>query len=147
MAPARRDHAVTLIELLVTLAVVGTLAGLAYPAFRMQLLRAHRSEAIETLLRGAAAQERYMLATGRYATTLADSSTADGLPMSADSSGGRYRLTLVAQPATSFLLRVTPRPGSGQEDDRHCMAFTLRADGLHGATDDEGRDSTPDCWG
>jgi len=147
MAPARRDHAVTLIELLVTLAVVGTLAGLAYPAFRMQLLRAHRSEAIETLLRGTTDRERYMLATGRYATTLADGSTADGLPMSANSSGGRYRLTLEAQSATSFLLRVTPRPGSGQDDDRHCMAFTLRADGSRGATDDEGRDSTPDCWG
>ena len=147
MAPARRDHAVTLIELLVTLAIVGTLAALAYPAFRAQLLRAHRTEAIEMLLRAAAAQERYMLAYGRYATSLADGGAADGLPISLHSSGGRYRLTLEAQPATSFLLRVTPRPGSGQDDDRHCMVFTLRADGLRGATDDEGRDSTPDCWG
>lgn len=147
MAPARRDRAVTLVELLVTLAVVGTLAGLAYPAFRLQLLRAHRTEAIEMLLRAAAAQERYMLATGRYATTLAAGDAADGLPISAHSFGGRYRLALEARPATSFLLRVTPRPGYGQDDDRQCAEFTLRADGLRAATDDEGRDSTRDCWG
>lgn len=147
MAPARRDRAVTLVELLVALAIVGTLAGLAYPAFRLQLLRAHRTEAIELLLRAAAAQERYMLANGRYATTLADGDAADGLPMSVYSSGGRYRLALETRPAASFLLRVTPRPGYGQDDDRRCAAFTLRADGFRAAADDEGRDSTRDCWG
>ena len=39
----------TLLELLVTLALVGILAALAYPSYQATLLRAHRTEAIDAL--------------------------------------------------------------------------------------------------
>lgn len=146
MAPARRGRGVTLLELLVVLALAGILAGIAYPSYRAQLLRAQRLEAVEALLAAAAAQERFQLAHGRYADRLA-AEGEDGLPMPRLTNGGHYGLELVVPGPADFLVRAVPRAGSGQEDDRRCQELWIRADGRRGATDRDGRDSSRYCWG
>lgn len=146
MAPARRDRGVTLLELLVTLAVIGLLGSIAYPTYRAQLLRAHRSEAIEALLAAAAAQERHFLAQGRYAGGF-DATDASALPLPAITRGGRYRLQVQLPGPADYVINATPRRGSGQEDDRRCSEWSVHADGRRSARDAQGADSTAACWG
>ena len=146
MARARRQRAVTLLEMLLALALAGVLAAIAYPTYRAQLLRANRLEAIEALLAAAAAQERFHLAHGRYADRFASDDEA-GLRVPAVTGGGRYELSLATPAPADFIVQVRPRPGSGQEDDWRCIEIWIRADGRRGARDHRGDDSTQACWG
>jgi type IV pilus assembly protein PilE len=136
---------VTLLEMLLVVALAGILAAIAYPSYRAQLLRANRLEAIEALLAAAAAQERFHLAHGRYADRFAAGDDG-GLRVPAVTGSGRYELDLATPAPAEFIVRVTPRPGSGQEEDRRCSEIWIRADGRRGARDDLGGDSTLACW-
>jgi type IV pilus assembly protein PilE len=149
MAPARHHVGVTLLELLVTLALVGILAALAYPSYRGSLLRAHRIEAIDALLAVAAAQERFHVQHGRYAWRLDDGtdSPEQGLNIAAVTIGGHYQLGLTDATPTDFVATATPRAGSGQEADERCSRFSIHANGRRSAADRHGTDTTWHCWG
>lgn len=146
MAQAR-NRGLTLIELLVALVVAATLAAIALPGYRAQVLRAHRFEAMEALLSAAAAQERFHLAHGRYATWL--SGEGDGEPTLAVAPvtpGGRYRLELREAGAGRYRAQARPVSGRGQDADTRCAVFEIEASGRRGARDAAGRDSTQECW-
>jgi type IV pilus assembly protein PilE len=137
---------VTLLELLVTLALVGVLGGIAYPSYRQQVLRAHRLDAIEALLAVAAAQERFHIAHGRYAERFAAGSEP-GLRLPPVTAGGRYELSVSVPEPESFIAAARPRHGSGQEADERCSELSIRADGARRALDRRGVDTTDACWG
>jgi len=149
MASARHDSGLSLLELLVTLALVGLLATLAYPSYRGTLLRAHRLEAIDALLGVAAAQERFYILHGRYASQLDDGSASSqpGLAVAAITSGGHYRLAVAASGIADFTATATALEGSGQEADERCSLFSIRANGQRRAEDRGGQDTTRPCWG
>lgn len=145
MAPARHRRGVTLLELLVTLALVGLLAGLAYPSYRGHLVRAHRIEAIEALLAIAAAQERFHLQHGHYAEGF-EPTVTPGLPLPPVTGGARYELRVSTAPPSRYAARASPRPGSGQDQDGRCREFGLDDSGRRWAADSLGQDSTEACW-
>lgn len=144
MAPAA-ERGVTLMELLVAVAIVGILSALAYPGFRGQLLRAHRTEAMTSLLALAAAQERYFLTHRAYATGLEGSQ--GGLPISPRTANGRYRLSVSGDSSGGYLASATALPDGPQAADRQCLTLTLDASGTRRAYAASGEDSTAACWG
>jgi type IV pilus assembly protein PilE len=139
----------TLLELLVTLALVGILATLAYPSYQATLLRAHRTEAIDALLGLAAAQERFHIQHGRYASRLDDGGETlePTLGISTVTAGGRYQLTLDEISLADFTATASVRKGSGQEADERCSRLSVRANGQRMAQDRRGGDTTRYCWG
>ena len=149
MATAR-ERGVTLLELLVGLVVGATLAALALPSYRQQLLRAYRFEAMEALLAASTAQERFHLGHGRYAAWLGDDASAPpgepALPLASTSRGGRYRLELAEAGATGFRALARPVAGRGQDADAACAVFEIAASGRRSARDAAGRDATRECW-
>jgi len=60
----------TLIELLIAIAIVGILAGVAYPSYTQYLLESRRIEAQSILIEIANRQEMYYLDNHSYATNL-----------------------------------------------------------------------------
>ncbi len=55
----RRQQGFSLIELLIAMAVVGILAGIAYPSYQNYVLRSNRTEAQNTLLEILAKQQNF----------------------------------------------------------------------------------------
>lgn len=145
MAPTAADRGVTLLELLIALAIAAILAAIAYPSYRQHLVRAHRTEAIQSLLAVAAEQERHHLAHGRYAERFRTADEA-GLAIPPVTATGMYRLDLEETGLADFLAVATPVADGPQAADRRCARFTMHANGRRMAFDDEGRDMTRECW-
>ena len=62
----RLQRGVTLIELLITVAIVAIIAAVAIPSYNNYVLRAHRTEAKSALLSMAAAEERFYSTNNAY---------------------------------------------------------------------------------
>ena len=69
MARRRIPRGVTLIELLVAVALVAILAGVAYPAYTHHLVRSHRASAQTVLSDIAQRQQQYLMDNRAFATT------------------------------------------------------------------------------
>jgi type IV pilus assembly protein PilE len=66
-----------LLELMIAMLVVAVLLGLAIPSYRQYVSRAHRAEAVRTLLAAASCQERIRAQSGYYDTARCASGLAD----------------------------------------------------------------------
>lgn len=70
--PRRRAIGVTLIELVITLAILGILATVSYASYSNYILKANRSVAKGALLDAATRQERFYASNRRYATSMSE---------------------------------------------------------------------------
>lgn len=138
----------TLIELMITVAIVGILAAIAYPSYQNYILRSHRSEGMALLSEAAARMERYYAQNSTYATAsfkglgLTSDANATGL----DSPNKYYSLRLVNLAATTYNLSVVPQ--NAQASDK-CGTLTLDSTGLRGAagtTADKDAATVTNCW-
>ena len=65
-----KNRGFTLLELLIVIAIIGILAGVAYPSYMQYLLKSKRSEAQSILIELANRQEMYYLDHHQYAADL-----------------------------------------------------------------------------
>ncbi len=70
----------TLVELLITIVVIGVLVSIAYPSYSQYLLKSRRAEAQQVLMDVALRQQQLLLDTKRYADNFA--ATGATLPAS-----------------------------------------------------------------
>lgn len=118
---SRKQSGFTLIELLITVAIIGTIAALAYPSYQQYMLRSARSDAHVGLVRLAALQERFYLVNNRYgADAEVPGVTDNGLyVLSTTLVGSGYTLTADGS-------------GSNQANDTGCVQITLTSAGQRG---------------
>lgn len=139
----RPNRGFTLLELMITVAIVAILAAVALPSYREQIRKTHRADGRHALMQFATAQERFYTNCNGYAKTLNGApGSCEGLGASAASvasEAGFYSISLESDGVTFTL---TASPQHGQEDDLKCDALTLTDSGLKGAT---GTDPT-ECW-
>ena len=103
----------TLIELMITVAVIGILAAIAYPSYMESVAKSRRSNAEGALAGFANAMERHYTETGAY-TGAASGGGNTGSPASSvypsqsplDGSTKYYNLTISAATATMRPLRM-----------------------------------------
>src|SRR5688500_5368615 len=79
MKQNRRIRGMTLLELMITVGIIGILAAISYPSYRGQMIRTHRTEGTSALQQLAARQERYYSNNSQYAPNLAALGIADPL--------------------------------------------------------------------
>lgn len=133
---AERAHGFTLIELMITVAIVAILAAIAYPSYQNHVLRTHRAAAKACLSEYGQFMERY------YTTNMSYVDADAGGPPGCASEGGldqRYTIALVGEPTRStYLLRATAI--GPQAKDAKCATMTLNQAGHRDATD------VAACW-
>lgn len=137
----------TLIELMITVAIVGILAALAYPSYEEYVAKSRRNEATNALLTGAQALERYYSANGRYTTTANGNLLPLVYPTQVPENGNAYYTVAPtgAPTANSFTLRAQ-RTGLMSGDP--CGDFTLDQAGQVAIVNKPGGSSKSlaDCW-
>ncbi len=141
----RRMTGVTLIELMIVIIVVATLAAIAVPSYRQYVLRSHRVEAKTALLNLAAAQEKFYLVNNDYAESgeLTPAPPA-GLGLSGTTERGWYTVAITASSATAFTATATATGTQTADDD--CRVFGINSQGVRTATNASSGDSTATCW-
>jgi type IV pilus assembly protein PilE len=149
----KRSSGFTLLELLITVVVIGILAAIAIPSYSAYITRGQRAAAKAALEQGAQFLERIYTGSGCYDFGNAADCTARGgtsavsLPAAltvAPTDGGpaTYAITVDFTPAAGFaagqyfILTATPTV-----TDTDCGALTLNNTGEKGAT------NPATCWG
>lgn len=135
---ARSAAGFTLLEVMITVVIVGILAAIAYPSYQEYVLRSNRAEGMAMLNDAAARQERYYAQTNAYITATDDIGKL-GLS-STNSQTGKYSLS-VGSGGGGYTLTATPQ--GAQANDTKCGNLTLNAQGTKGKS---GSSSTNDCW-
>jgi type IV pilus assembly protein PilE len=125
----------TLIEVMVVVAIIAILAGVALPSYQEHVRKSRRVDAKETLTRLATQQERYFFQNSRYARTLAE------LQVTNTSPEGWYTISIDnvcdQNQCNNFTLKAVPAEGPQKNDS--CKEFTLDHTLKQDAT-------KPDCW-
>lgn len=137
---SRRGAGFTLIELMITVAVIGILAAIAYPSFMALLIRSDRSEARSALMAVQLAQERYRMNNSAYAGSV----STLGLPLTDGkyaSEKGLYHIDVVAgsQSSGGYALEALAQ-GKQTRDVEECRKIEL-------TVSQGGEERTPAaCW-
>lgn len=117
----------TLLELLITLAVIGILASIALPSYSKYVLRSKRIEGKTSLMRLLHQQEKFRANCEQYGSTIAgaDSCVAGSYALAAGNTSdtGLYTLAVTASDATSFTATATAT--GSQLKDAGCTVLTL----------------------
>jgi type IV pilus assembly protein PilE len=126
----------TLIELMITVAILAILAALAIPIYSDHVDRTRRADAITGLTQIAQELERCFTRNNSY--------TADACPSgnNIESPDGFYRIAIEAD-TTTYQLTATAQ-GAQERDKGKCDGFTLDHRGNRGIGGDA---DAAECWG
>jgi type IV pilus assembly protein PilE len=140
-----KKNGFTLVELMITVAVVAILAMIAIPNYTQYVRRGNRTDATKTLTLDAQALERCYSQAFSYA---ACAGAPAGGPV--PSVEGKYNVTITipdpAQPAPSYIIQAVPLAPS-QVADTACALFTLNTANTQFAQTSALAPNTQTCWG
>jgi type IV pilus assembly protein PilE len=145
--PRASSRGFTLIELMVTVAIVGILATIAAETYTSEVRKSRRTDARTALLDLAGREEKLYSVTNAYSADPVQLGYGTLTPVG----NGYYNVTIavpdaVNQPTVleSYLITATPVAGGLQANDTQCATLTLNQLGVQSATPPA---NAALCWG
>lgn len=152
----------TLIELMITVAILGILSAISVPSYLAYVQKSKRTEAKTELLRIAQLQESYYVQNLSYAKAL-NGTGGLGFPNTSEATESNlYTVTSTATPSTcdgtntspctGYSIVAVPVSGKGQDNDTKCsQGFSLNNIGQKGARSASDSNFTTaatikECW-
>lgn len=132
-----RRRGFTLIELMITVVIIGILAAIAYPSYQEQVRKTRRADGKAMLMDVSQRLERCYT---RFASYVGNDDECN-IELPADSDEEFYVVDAVPRGASSFTLIATPQ--GDQVNDAKCAALTLDNTGIQ---DSSGTADSDDCW-
>ena len=148
MKKLNQSYGFTLIEIMITVAIVGILASIAYGSYSSSVEKSRRTDAKDALSQAAVKQERFYLRNNVYTNTITNiggASSQEGyytiavdntqtLAGACDNAGECYRLTATAN-----------NPGA-QAGDTDCRTLRIDSVGRRNSLSAGNVDTTATCW-
>ncbi|WP_045097646.1 type IV pilin protein [Legionella fallonii] len=128
----------TLVELLITLIIVGILVTIAYPSYKAYLMKSRRSDALQTLTQDQLILERC------YSTNFSYSTACGALPaFPQTSTQGFYSITISNLGTSTYTLTATPI--GSQAQDTTCANISVNQANARTANNSSNT-SQSICW-
>ena len=149
--PRRRaQRGFTLIELMITVAIIGILLRIAYPAYNNAVVKSRRSEAKTALLDLAQREERFLATSNQYSTSAPELGFASTMTITASApmtvsvgTASNYTIEVVTSGPTFFTATARPT-GPQKTKDLQCQNFVLDSTGVQSISG--GTSTASDCW-
>jgi type IV pilus assembly protein PilE len=121
-----RNRGFTLLELMITVAIIGILAAIAYPSYIESIRKSNRADAKSTMMQVANQEERYYTENNVYGTITAIGNATDPLP----SQSARHNIKVVtANAGATYTITATP-----VQADPTCGNLTITNTGATGSS-------------
>jgi type IV pilus assembly protein PilE len=113
----RKARGFTLLELMITVGIIGILAALAYPQYTSRVIATRRGDGAGTLMRVMQSQERFFINNLTYTTDLTN--IGYSAASAADSPEGFYKITATACVSSTIAqcVQLTAVPQGSQAGD------------------------------
>ena len=142
-----RSVGFTLIELMVTVAIVSILATIAVTSYSSPVLKSRRTEAKSALLDLAGREERLFSTTNAYTNleaSLGYAAAGAATVMTSMPFGNNYYQLTAALPGGASTYLLTATPVGNQANDTQCGSFSINQLGQQTIT---GTATAASCWG
>lgn len=127
----------TLIEVMITVAILGILAAVAFPSYQSYVMRTHRVTAGACLSEMAQQMER------RYTSNLAYTGAAVPVLPCATEVAGRYGFAFATGEPTATTYTINAAPTGAQSGDTQCGTLSITEAGVKGIS---GTGTAASCW-
>lgn len=120
----REEWGFTLIELMITVAIIAILAAIAYPAYQDAVLKGRRAEGRTALLNLLQQQERYYTQTGSYLSFGAAASGNNGTNAAGATTVAIPFKTISGDSSSNFAYALRADPCSNSLSLNECVLLT-----------------------
>lgn len=133
----------TLIEIMVTVAILAVVVAFALPNYQDYMNRGRRADAAIALMKITAEQEKFYFDNNRYMDSATFAAEAPNWFNDFKSENGFYTVAVTStDPTANYIATATPATGQPQVGDKDCTSLSINEAGRRTATGDD-KDS---CW-
>jgi type IV pilus assembly protein PilE len=146
MHPPCRPRGFTLIELMITVAIIALVSAIAFPSYTSFIARGKRADARGQLMQAAQFMQRFYSANDNFANTRSGQTAQDAMPSNlqrAPADGVQQYSLTVSATTSAYTLTMAPLAGTAMANDP-CGSFIVTSTGVRDVTG--ATKSRDECW-